>query len=228
VFYLAKRKNKKLIERMDPICQQWSLGDLAPWLLQHLRQTSGSTLWTMADQAALERALKRLPVQQTHRLLRKEYTLYSLKRGALQQLGHLEKDWKKIQCLSLHAQLECLAVYIGAFLNVKVQASKEMTALLSKPPPTPVPHELQPVPREMRDQRQKDKVETRQERPMTPPPRLVPPPPMQYDEPLDLDFLDSDLPPELRNPIATRSRKFTPNEIAKIQAAPQMCRRSQK
>lgn len=159
VFYLAKRKNKKLVERVDPICHQWTLGDLAPWMLHFLDTNYSETHWTEQDERELEKALKCLPVQQHHRLLRPDYSLYSLKRGALQQLGHLEKDWDKICLLSLHARLEGLAVYIGAFLNKRVQASKELTSLLSRPPATAVPPELQPVPREMRAKKPPPKVQ---------------------------------------------------------------------
>lgn len=207
IFFLAKRKNKRLVERLDPICQQWTLGRLAPWLLKHLHECNSLQLWNQTDASALEKAIRRLPVQQRHTLLKTEYTLYSIKRGALQQLGHLEPDWQKIQMLSLHAQLDSLAVYIGAFLNPRVRASKDMTALLCRPPATLVPHELQPMPRQQRQTQQPTRTRRNA------PPQAIPPP-IRDDQMLNLDFLDDprhDIPRELQSPIAIGARHFTQN-----------------
>lgn len=231
VYFLARRKNKQVIERVDPICQQWVLGDLAEWIVPYLKSHVGmwenTPLFTRSQATELERFLATMKVEQRHPYLKDHYTLYSLKRGALQQLGHLEDDWNRIQAISLHRRLAGLSCYIGAFLNPRVRQSRDMTRLLSRAPATAVPPERVPIPRsqrgpigvqpENRKTRSRSAEVVRREDPED-----------VVNEMLDLDFMDNDVPKALMQLEGRRRVPFTSDESRKIEAAPMMVRRSGK
>jgi len=147
VFWLTKRKGKTAVELLLPKCQRLAVGDLG-YLPEYIQERQGTEKLFDADtRDELEAVLKGIPVIYHHPLLRPHYTLYSLKRGALQQLAWVEPDQGKILALSLHARLEGLAVYIGSFLNPSTGESLRLSGLLNHAPPTPVPREMLPAPK---------------------------------------------------------------------------------
>jgi len=169
VFWLTKRKGKTAVEQLLPKCQRLAVGSLG-YLTEYIQERQGmEKLWDPETRDELEEFLKKIPVTYHHPLLRPHYTLYSLKRGALQQLAWLEPDQGKILALSLHARLEGLAVYIGSFLHPTTGESLRLSNLLSQAPPIPVPQEMLPAPKRI----EASKVTS----PPVPPPDPCPPEP---------------------------------------------------
>lgn len=147
VFYLQQRKGGELTERLLPECQQWDLGELSGPFERWSALRRAAKAVRVFNANAVDRLnayLRQLTPTEKHPLLRGHYTVYSVKRGAMQQLAWLDQSFERIQCLSLHRHLRAIAIYVGTFLNPKVAVSREMTKLLSRAPPAPVPPELLP------------------------------------------------------------------------------------
>jgi hypothetical protein len=143
VIYLPDDKNMMMME--DWRVKKIALGVFEKVVLDHLTQRKvrgGDNLWfTSEDTDRLYRSLTKLRVTQEHPYLRRHYTLFSLRRGSIQHAAHAGKVPTEIATLSDHRSLASLALYIGAFLDPKVQSGFEVSQATSRPTPTPVPNE---------------------------------------------------------------------------------------
>lgn len=145
VWYTQGLKGDTVIDRLKPPCHKLSLGIftniIERWWDQKQSHRDGC-LFDNVNADLVTRALRRLEVQNHHPLLRPQYTMYSLKRGALQQAAAHGIPLEKIQTLSLHKSLDTLSIYIGSFLNPAVTSSYEVSQVLARPPRQLVPCEF--------------------------------------------------------------------------------------
>jgi hypothetical protein len=142
--YLTRRKGQTLVERLMPVVQEWELGPFEN-LLQRWRgialRNARKTLFSPSAITRLTTVLGERPLPRRVQGLRARYTLYSIKRGALQHLAAQGAELERIAALSLHNNLSILAVYIGSFLNPRVTEARNMTRMLTRPSTVPIPDE---------------------------------------------------------------------------------------
>lgn len=144
--WLTQRiKNKTLDEQLRPRVQKLVLGVLADPV---------RVWWGKVMEERIERpfeglnldlitvALRDVPTRQNHPLLKKAYTLYSVRRGALQLAAMCGLPMDLIQTLSLHKRLSTLSIYVGSFLDPRVADSAQVSRVLTRVPPGRLPPEF--------------------------------------------------------------------------------------
>jgi hypothetical protein len=97
------------------------------------RRAHGKDALWFTDQTVgrLMDALGRLDVLEAHPLLRTKYTLFSLRRGAIQHCRSKGLIPEEIAVMSDHHSLSALALYIGAFLSVECERSADVSRALA-------------------------------------------------------------------------------------------------
>lgn len=146
----------------DLRCKQLVLGPFENVLRRAYNEAlreGRQTLLLPADRRELENYVRRMPVQTTHRLLRQTYTLYSLRRGAVQHLAASGCLPHEIATLTDHRSLGALAGYIGAYLAPESLASKTVSTYLTKfcEVPFEYPLGIQPQGRNEQPQRRNER-----------------------------------------------------------------------
>eukprot|EP00759_Apiculatamorpha_spiralis_P005413 PhF_6_TR13256/c0_g1_i1/m.21017 len=144
VILSERRKGRTIQELKDPNVQIWTgpwVHIIMKWITLRKKQPM-EYVFDRYAQREVSDILKKMPTSQKpfqHSAYRwrNVFTMYSIKRGALQHLAAHGLDLAQIACLSLHHRLDVLAIYVGSFLTQRTLATKELTHLLLVEPTHP-------------------------------------------------------------------------------------------
>lgn len=95
--------------------------------------TFRSSRFMSVNLSQIRKELSELPIRTQHPKLRERYTLYSIRRGALQHLAAAGLSLEEIRSLTRHRQVGALAAYIGGYLNPQsIEGARVSQALWEK------------------------------------------------------------------------------------------------
>jgi hypothetical protein len=133
--------DKNMAQEEDWRCKTIVMGPFRDILVEswweRRRDGKDAEWFTKTGIGRLMKLLAEIPVKESHRLLRTKYTLFSLRRGAIQHCRAQGLVPEEIVVMSDHRSLGSLALYIGAFLSVECEKSAIISRALTQPAEVP-------------------------------------------------------------------------------------------